>query len=74
MALSLISQIGRHPDSPARILEDVAHDGVRHAAVVITHADVTAPDLVPLSNLPDVLHQLILGFQNNNKYQVCRKG
>lgn len=34
---------------PARVLKDIAHDCVRHAAVVVAHSDVAAPNLVLLS-------------------------
>ena len=38
-------------DLPAGVFEHVAHDGVWHAAVVVAHADVRAPDLIPLRDL-----------------------
>lgn len=41
---------------PARVLKDVAHDSVRHAAVVVAHADVAAINLVLLSYPPNLFH------------------
>lgn len=41
--------------SPAWVLEHVPEYGVRDAAVVVAQANVTAPDLVTLSDRPDVV-------------------
>lgn len=38
--------IGRVLRGPARILEDVPHDGVRYMAIVVAQTDVRSPDLV----------------------------
>jgi hypothetical protein len=44
---------------PAGILKDVPHDGVRRAAVVVSHADVSAPDFVFLRDVFDAHHQVV---------------
>lgn len=45
---------------PSGVLEDVSHDGVRDAAVVVAHADVRAPYLVFFSYRPYPVDQFVL--------------
>ena len=46
--------------SPAGVFKHVAHDGMRHPAVVVAHADVGPPDLVTLGDLLNPLKKLVL--------------
>lgn len=51
---------------PAGVLEDVPHDGVGHAAVVVPHADVRAPYLVLFRHLSGALDEVVLGYWRGN--------
>lgn len=44
---------------PAGILENVAHNRVRHMAIVVAHADVRAPDLIAFGNLVGAFDQFV---------------
>lgn len=54
--LSDLRLIGRVLCGPAGILENVTHYRVGHMAVVVSHADVRAPQLILERDVPNALY------------------